>query len=169
MTELNQSTLRGILAAITSVDSKYIVPKQGNWWNPQVHATKPDTWCAYIIRSDRARTVPFYNTSDNGTTNGVTVEKIATIDLQFVGPQSEAIAQSVAFWPLRADVATQFAKVHGSIMNDTMDALSSPFYQDGNNTVVAWNVTIKVLHYSLIDTNQSRFPETLLGGKVNRL
>lgn len=158
--ELNQTTLRGILAAITSVDTKFIVPKQGNWWNPQDQLVRPDTWCAYLIRSNRPRTVPFYNQKNttSGKVNDVAVLKIATIDLQFVGPKAEDIAQSVAFWPLRADVKAQFEKVQGAIMNDDMEAKSSNFYQAGNNSVIAWNVTIRVMWYHEIQTTQGRMP-----------
>ena len=131
--ELNQTTLRGILAAVLSVNEKYIVPKQGNWWNPQTANANIENWCAYQIRRNRPRTSPFYNegsdTANNTTTpvNGVAVLKIADIDLQFVGPKSEELANSVAAWPLRSDVKTQCAKVHGAIMNDAYDAISSAF------------------------------------------
>ena len=162
--DLTQKTLRGILAHILSVDEAYIVPKQGNWWNPQENKAKPDTWCAYVIRSNVPRIVPFYLA--DGKTNSATVEKIATIDLQFVGVQAEEVAQSVAFWPLRADVQKAFKAVRGAIMNDATEAISSPFYQDGNNAVVAWNVTFKVLWYQLIDTMQKKMDAVVLSGKI---
>ena len=170
--ELNQTTLRGILAAVLSVDEKYIVPKQGNWWNPQSANANIENWCAYQIRRNRPRTVPFYeegsNTVNNTTSavNSVAVLKIADIDLQFVGPQSEEIANSVAMWPFRSDVKKEFQKVHGAIMNDEYDAISSAFYQEGANTVMAWNVTISVLWYSILDTNQGRMPQLTLQGNV---
>ena len=170
--ELNQTTLRGILAAVLSVNEKYIVPKQGNWWNPQTANANIENWCAYQIRRNRPRTSPFYNegsdTVNNTTTpvNGVAVLKIADIDLQFVGPKSEELANSVAAWPLRSDVKTQFAKVHGAIMNDAYDAVSSAFYQEGANTVMAWNTTIRVQWYSILDTTQGPMPELTLNGRV---
>jgi hypothetical protein len=166
--ELNQTTLRGILAAVLSVDAKYIVPKQGNWWNPQTANANIENWCAYQIKRNRPRTSPFYNEGkDNGSpVNGVAVLKIADIDLQFVGPKSEELANSVAMWPFRSDVKKEFQKVHGSIMNDEYDAISSPFYQEGANTVMAWNVTIQVLWYSILDTTQGPMPQLTLNGKV---
>lgn len=164
--ELNQSTLRGILAQITSVSQNYIVPKQGNWWNPQEQVQRPDTWCAYIIRSNQPRTYPFYK-NENGI-NTVVTEKIATIDLQFVGPQSEQIAQNVALWPLRADVAAAFKGVRGAILPDDLTARSSAFYQDGNNNVTAWNVTIRVLWYSELATNQGPMPGIIANGTITR-
>ena len=172
--ELNQTTLRGILAAVLSVNPKYVVPKQGNWWNPQSKNNDIDTWCAYQIKSNRPRTAPFYNegsvTQQNITTpvNGVAVLKIAEIDLQFVGPQSEELANSVAMWPFRSDVKAQFQTVHGAIMTDEYDAISSHFYQEGANTVMAWNVTIQVLWYSILDTSQGRMPALTLNGNIRR-
>ena len=171
--ELNQTTLRGILAAVLSVDQKYIVPKQGNWWNPQSKEANIANWCAYQIKSNRPRTLPFYHegseTQQSITTpvNGVAVLKMAVFDLQFVGPQSEELANSVAMWPLRSDVAEQFKQVRGAIMNDEYDAVSSVFHQEGGNTVMAWNVpNVKVLWYSITDTNQGRMPALDLQGNV---
>lgn len=171
--ELNQTTLRGILAAILSVNEKYVVPKQGNWFNPQEANANIENWCAYQIRQNRPRTLPFYDVGMQRQgqvetkVNGGAVLKIADIDLQFVGPRSEELANSVAFWPLRSDVQTQFKTVQGAILNDEYDAVSSFFMQEGNNTVMAWNTSIRVQWYSLLDTNQGRMPSLLFQGKVN--
>lgn len=164
MTELNQSTLRGILASILSVDPKYIVPKQGNWWNPQ-EAEKPDTWCAYIIRSNTPRTAPFYVELNGQQT--VCVQKIATIDLQFVGQQSEEIAQSISAWALRSDVQEQFKTVGGAILYDGLEARSVNFYQDGTNNILSWNVTIRVIWTQTINANQSVIKTIETGGQIN--
>ncbi len=172
--ELNQTTLRGILAAVLSVDPKYVVPKQGNWWNPQDKEANIANWCAYQIKRNRPRTLPFYQEGkrvNNSATpvNSVAVLKIAEIDLQFVGPQSEALANSVAMWPLRTDVKKEFKKVHGAIMNDEYDAISSTFHQEGGNTVMAWNVpNVKVLWYSITDTSQGRMPALSLEGNIKQ-
>lgn len=164
--ELNQTTLRGILAQILSVNEKYIVPKQGNWWNPQENQQNINNWCAYQIKSNRPRTAPFYSEGQNG--NRVVVEKIAEIALQFVGPASEDLAASVASWPLRGDVKSAFQSVQGAIMYDDMTAIASNFFQDGNNSVIAWNVNIRVLWYSVTEANQSAMPGVILNGKINR-
>ena len=168
--ELNQTTLRGILAAVLSVDPKYVVPKQGNWWNPQSKEANIANWCAYQIKRNRPRTAPFYNegSEDDTKVNGVAVLKIAEIDLQFVGPQSEELANSVAMWPFRSDVKTQFQTVHGAIMTDEYDAISSYFHQDGANTVMAWNTTIRVLWYSILDTSQGPMPALTLEGNIQK-
>lgn len=170
--QLNQTTLRGILAAILSVDEKYIVPKQGNWWNPQKPGANIANWCAYKIRSNRPRTVPFYTETTPSTPgakaeNSVCVLKIASVELQFVGPQSEELAQSVAMWPLRGDVKVQLQAVRGSIMYEDFTAIPSDFYQEGNNTVVAWNVPdLKILWYDTLPTSQKPLKTIETGGQV---
>lgn len=169
--QLNQTTLRGILAAILSVDEKYIVPKQGNWWNPQKTNANVENWCAYRIKSNQPRCAPFYTELPTGATttaNCVVSLKKATIELQFVGPQSEQLAQSVAMWPLRADVKAQLENVHGSVLQEDMTAIPSDFYQEGNNTVVAWNVPgLSILWYDVLETNQRPLTNIEMGGQVN--
>lgn len=163
--DLNQTTLRGILAQVLSVDQAYVVPKQGNWWNPQEQANSPDTWCAYVIRSNVPRTAPYF--SSNGDTNRVCVNKIAEIDLQFVGPQAEDMAQGVAIWHLRNDVARALATVQGSIMYTDAETRSNVFYQDGANTVLAWNAKIKVNWIQVLNTTQQILQEVNIDGVVS--
>lgn len=94
--------------------------------------------------------------------------KLAEIELQIVGKDSERIAQSLSTWTLRADVKEALAKVHGSIMYEDLTATSSDFYQDGRNTVVAWNIpNMKILWYDCYETSQNVLTEITLGGNVN--
>lgn len=165
--QLNQTTLRGILAGILSVNEKYIVPKQGNWWNPQKQGANVANWCAYRIKSNKPRTAPFYRETAEGE-NSACVLKIASVELQFVGPESEELAQSVAMWPLRGDVREALQNVNGSIMYEDYTAIPSDFYQEGNNTVTAWNVPdIKILWYDTLATSQKPLTTIETGGQVN--
>lgn len=168
MTALNQQTLHGILAAITSVNSDFIVPKQGNWWNPQEvkSGTRPNNWLAYSMRHQQ-RTLPFYHTAKDGRSNAATVEMLSTIELQFVGPASEDLAQSVALWYLRNDVKQQLAACGGTLLPDPVEPTPSNFYQDGLNTVTAWNVSIRVLWYKVIETEQQQLMTINTGGQIN--
>lgn len=163
--ELNQTNLRGILAEILSVDENHIIPKQGNWYNPQEKRADVENWCAYRIKSNKPRTVPFFQEEESGI-NTVCAEKIADIELQFVGPESEELAQSVTMWPFRSDVKKCFQSVNGSLMNDDMNAISSFFAQDGANTITAWNVTIRILWTAHLDTSQKVLKSADLNGQI---
>lgn len=165
--QLNQTTLRGILAEILSVDENHVVPKQGNWWNPQSKTANVETWVGYRIRSNKPRATPSYYELEEGK-NSLCVLKIAEIELQIVGKDSERIAQSLSTWTLRADVKEALAEVHGSIVYEDLTATSSDFYQDGRNTVVAWNVpNMKILWYDCYETSQNVLTQITLGGSVN--
>lgn len=168
MTALNQKTLHGILAAITSVNKSFIVPKQGNWWNPQEvgPGARPNNWLAFGMRHQQ-RTLPFYHNADNGQSTAATVEILSTIDLQFVGPDSEDLAQSVALWYLRTDVKQQLAACGGTLLPEPVEPTPSTFYQDGLNTVTAWNVSVRVLWYKLIETEQNKVLTINAGGQIN--
>jgi len=169
--QLNQTTLRGILATILSVNPDHIVPKQGNWWNPQQPGANVENWCAYRIKSNKPRTAPFYTeTTKAGQSaeNSVCVLKIASIELQFVGPKSEELAQSIAMWPMRSDVKAQFKTVNGAVMYEDYTAIPSDFYQEGNNTVLAWNVPdVKILWYDVLTTGQAPLKTIEMGGQIN--
>lgn len=165
---LNQTQLRGMLARILSVDKKYVVPKQGNWYNPQCKHDNVANWCAYQIRSSTPRTLPFYDVGvDNGkAVNGAAILRRSVIDLQFVGPRSEELAMSVAFWPMRGDVKRELKKINGALMNNEVQAVSSRFAQSGANTIMAWNTTIDVMWYDVLDTTQQLLHHIDMGGKI---
>lgn len=165
--QLNQTTLRGILATILSVDISHVVPKQSNWWNPQSREKNIENWVAYRIRSNTPKATPIYRELEENK-NSLCVLKLAEIELQIVGKDSERIAQSISAWAVREDVKEEFAKVHGSIMYEDLTATSSDFYQDGRNTVIAWNIpNLKVLWYDCYETNQQKLNNISLGGNVN--
>ena len=69
-------------------------------------------------------------------------------------------------WPLRGDVKAQFKTVNGAIIYDDMSAISSFFTQEGQNTITAWNVNIRVLWTQILETNQNRVTEVTIGGTV---
>ena len=63
MTATTEAVLEGILATILACDSKYVIPRQGNWYNPQDNTAdplKPDTWCGYAIEDEDPFDQPFY-------------------------------------------------------------------------------------------------------------
>jgi hypothetical protein len=158
---LNQINLRAIFANIFNVDSMYIIPKMGVWFNPQSMlptATKPLTWIAYKILSNKPVTVPWFNfeTVTVGQTsslhNFAKTYKIATVDLQFVGTRAESLANGISFWLLRDDVKIQLETVSGKLMADDWEVKTADFFQDGNNNILSYNVRIRIMWLDAIQT-----------------
>ena len=138
---MKQEELRTILSTVFNVDSKYVVPKQGNWWNPQDSDEKAATWVAFIIRSPKPRTQSvIFNDPDVGPISAQYFT--GTVELQIVGTDAEDVAYSVGHWLDRYDVVSLFDSYKAQLMADGIGSfIVSTFAQDGLNTVLAYNVS----------------------------
>lgn len=159
---LTHEFLRTFLSTAFNADPKFVVPKQGNWFNPQdasPNDEKASTWCAFRINHSTPRVIPFYQLeeSDLGVkTNVSTNYMISEIQLQLVGSKAEENAISVAHWMNRFDLNEMLSD---NLMQFCADGLGkyvvSQFYQDGLNTVLAYNLTFMLQWASTINTAQT--------------
>jgi hypothetical protein len=152
---MTQSDIQKALSSIFNVDVKYIVPKQGNWFNPQFMlptALKPLTWVAYLIKTTKSDVFPYYY-ADEGINSAETVN-ISKIDLQIVGTRAEELSQSLALWHLRGDVEQAFDLLNAKLMTSDYNIITSDFHQDGMNTILAYNVSFKLVWINSIATTQ---------------
>lgn len=153
MSALDSTSLRQALSEIffaqedRAENLKYIVPKQGNWYNPQnVEVNKPATWIAYNIK-DRVGTIRAFEDTESieGRMHPVNiVPELVTIELQFVGVKAEQFAISVAHWPHSATVAEAFKQFDGVVRDDKISSIATWFKQEGFNTIYAYNVRVRV-------------------------
>lgn len=162
---LDQTKLRLILASVLSLDPSRIVPKQGNWFNPQDVAVgknqKPDTWCAFLIGRGIPINVPMLMSTDDEHTSMSSVQWFkGYIELNFIGTQSEEMAQSVPHWIHREDVKTAFRAIDAELMADDAVYKTDTYYQEGLNNTLVRRVSIKVLYSSWIKTDQVRWVVT---------
>jgi hypothetical protein len=158
---LDQTTFRSILVQVLSIDEEFIVPKQGNWFNPQdiqKSPNKPDVWVAFKIGQAKGVNVPMLMFTDDTKTSMSSVSwYISKCDIQFLGKRAEELAQSVAHWVHRSDVKNAFRANNAEFMACEAGYRVDSYYQDGLNTNLAYRVTIKVLHSSAIETTQERW------------
>ena len=158
---LSQTTLRTTLATILSVDPKYIVPKQGNWFNPQdmlPTEEKPLTWVAYRISRAKPRIIPVLVEDEDGKRSFTFI--VSKVDLQIVGTRAEALAESVAHWMRRQDVRDAFELIDASLMAQDFTTSVLDFYQDGANNILSYNVSFYVVWESVIEPDDSGDPVT---------
>lgn len=174
MSELNQTTLRDFLSAALSLDEMYIVPLQGNWFQPQDMLSTPDkpmTWCAYRIESSVPLDIPYYEPApatdrEDGDNNWSVQHKVATIHLQFVGDLAEDLANSVGHWLHSGAVRQQLDIVGGQLYGDSGDVRATDFYQEGANSVLAYNVRFRIVWASTIETAQPLMPDMAFEGGI---
>lgn len=160
--------------------SKNIVPMQGNIRNPQDGADerepitwltrsqifdpkgnmKPDTWIGFLKTDSDPRVMAAYGTDapipgqEQVTFSRVFVN--SNIRLQIVGTQSEEWAESVKHWLQRGFVVDTLVGMDAQLYADGLGRIEvSPFYQDGLNSILAYNVFFKVEWASTIDADSS--------------
>jgi hypothetical protein len=174
MGQLTQSFVRDLLVQGFGADPKFVVPKQGNWWNPQDRAKdgqKPATWCAYRIASSRGRSIPFYQIVEQESPipdlNVSTAYMISVIEVQLIGELAEVSAMSIAHWLNREDLKLALDNVNAQFMASGLgDYIVSNYSQDGENTVLAYNSKIMIQWASTIDTAQVILNTANLSGNV---
>jgi hypothetical protein len=149
--DMINSELRAALVSIFQVDQAYVIPKQGNWWNPEDKAGS-GTWIAYTIRSSHPVVQPHMIQAGN---TKVVSNHLTEIDLQIVGVLSEQWAQSVSLWSMRADVETIFNNIGCVVLADNLGHYNvSTFIQDGLNSVLAYNVRFNLISQIEISASQ---------------
>ena len=168
MLQLNSDTLRDFLGDVffgarKAENIKYIVPMQGNWWTPTeaVDENVP-TWIGYnsvsiepIIRGREVQ---------NETGHVMLTTCKAVIHLQVIGKDAEAIARSVVHWDDRNDVAVALHRFAGQLMYDTRRVLTTLYFQDGQNSTLAYNVDFRFLFADCVDLSQPLLTDTDISG-----
>lgn len=166
---INMTNLRDVLAKIFfgeeewEAKKKYVVPLQGNWYNPS-QGKKLDNWIGYVI--DTCKTdVAIVNRGDDGRRYYRNAQ--TTIHLSFIGEDAETLVQSVLFWLVRADVVKLFDdKYKGVINNKEFEIYSSLYEQEGLNSTLCWNVEFSLQHNILLDSESPILRKADISGNI---
>lgn len=167
---MTQSDVQTFLSTILGVDASLIVPKQGNWYNPQDRIPspdKPDTWIAFLMTTSTSSTLQYYLPGDDNVPMS-TVQYVSKVDLQIVGTQAEALVQSIAHWLKRDDVMAELDSLNAQLMaQDLGSYVVTQFDQEGLNSVLAYNTSFYLQWTSFIQSNQIAITSVNLGGLIN--
>ena len=146
---MTQDTIGTILQTIFQLPTGFIVPKQGNWYNPQ-DETNSGTWLAYLIRNGKPSAYPSEQNNGDGTYQRF-VPMIGDLELQFVGPDAESLAQSCSLWMIRPDIHALFDADYAQLAYEDFGHYEvSNFTQSGLNGVLAYNVRGKIQWANMI-------------------
>lgn len=170
MSALDSTILKSILTTIffeDPEDGQYVVPKQGNWYNPQdTEDGKIATWIAYAI-PERESVLKARSDLDIDNQELNIITELVVIDLQFVGQMAEQMAVSVEHWPKRADIAKAFEPVSGQVRDDKIRVVSSWFKQEGMNTTYAYNVRVRVYCANVQETGANKLWHFSANGSIS--
>ena len=165
---INMKNLREVLCTIFFGDDseaykKYVVPLQGNWYNPS-QAHHVDNWIGYVIDTCRSN-VAIVNRVDDG--RRYYRECQTSIHLAFIGKNAEEMAQSVMFWLARADVQAIFDKKYkGVINNKESEVYSSLYQQEGLNSAICWNIDFSLQHNMMLDSESPILRKADISGNI---
>jgi hypothetical protein len=165
---INMTNLRDVLSLIffgsTSEEYKqYIVPLQGNWYNPS-QAQKLDNWIGYVINSLRTD-VSIVNKGDDGRRYYRNCQ--TEIHLSFIGENAEEMAYSVLYWLARADVQSIFDKKYKGVMNNKeLEIYSSLYMQEGLNSTLCWNIDFSLQHNLMLDSESPILTKADISGNI---
>lgn len=164
---ITHTTLQTILSTIFKVNAKYIVPKQGNWWNPQ-DADSKGTFIAYIIRRTAPSALAYSQLGDDpALIPPETVVKtgselstslvISDIELQIVGPDAEELALSIQHWLNRSDIVALFDSYNAQLCASGLGEYTvSSFSQEGLNANLAYNTRFRVQWANLMNVIETQ-------------
>jgi hypothetical protein len=165
---INMTNLRDVLSLIffgsTSEEyEQYIVPLQGNWYNPG-QGQKLDNWIGYVINSLRTD-VSIVNRGDDGRRYYRNCQ--TEIHLSFIGTKAEEMAYSVLYWLARADVQSIFDKKYKGVMNNKeLEIYSSLYTQEGLNSTLCWNIDFSLQHNLLLDSESPILRKADISGNI---
>lgn len=165
---INMTNLRDVLSLIffgsTSEEYKqYIVPLQGNWYNPG-QGQKLDNWIGYVINSLRTD-VSIVNRGDDGRRYYRNCQ--TEIHLSFIGEKAEEMAYSVLYWLARADVQSIFDKKYKGVMNNKeLEIYSSLYTQEGLNSTLCWNIDFSLQHNLMLDSESPILRKADISGNI---
>ncbi len=137
MSSLRES-LNNILFSGKKDMLKYIVPLQGNWYNPTTGFDSKNTWVGYCIDN-----IAYSSAAINRGTEIIRQAK-AQIHLTFIGNNAEDMANDTVFWPYRADVVKEFERYDGVLNNKDFRVFTSLYMQEGLANTLCYNINLVV-------------------------
>lgn len=139
-----------------------VVPRQGNLLNPS-QATEIDAWFSYYCPA-MTRTMA---NRQFGPTHVATVQ--ATLELQCVGRNAEAMIQNTLFWEDRVDIVNILAEYGVQLKHSARQVISYPYFQDGLNTVLAYQTKFDLVCHIILEEDVAtakQFKDIILKGKL---
>ena len=139
---------------------KFVVHKQGNLANAQ-QMYNSEAFFTYYTSLFEKKTI-------NATSlNGVhTCNVVYTLHLQCIGKCAEDLMLTTLFWDEREDVRTLLAALNSTLLETPRTIVSSPYFQDGANTILSYETVFKISCALTISEELPSMPELILTGSL---
>lgn len=170
---ITQANTRTIIATVFNVPLEYVIPRQGNWFNPQDKENlKYKTWIAYTMDDETPRVLPFMQQGNLPNQSGVGSEistsyDITRIRLQMVGKDAEILSKSVRHWLNNTTIINLFDSYKSQLLAQDLGRCTiSNFIQDGLNSVIAYNVDFRVQYANMFEITETAAISATINGDL---
>lgn len=129
----------------------YILPMQHNFNNPLQKKDPKDTFIEFWIARDERLTQDYTQATVDGGENAT--QKLATIDIRFVGAEAELWAKAFHHITQRENVAQIFHELcQGRLLEHVGDVIpvNVDYYGVGNSSI-AFDLTVKIEYKESVD------------------
>lgn len=125
---------------------QFVVPRKGNFINPQ-YLTDTDTYAVYYIARKERRVLHEggMDYSDENAIMSRYATMKATVKVQFIGKKAEDWATSLLFWDERSDVQQVFFENQAQLLLGNRTIETVPFQQEGMNGEMSYLASFDVV------------------------
>lgn len=139
---------------------KFVVHKQGNLANAQ-QMYNSEAFFTYYTSLFEKKTINA--TSLNGTH---TCNVVFTLHLQCIGKRAEELMLTTLFWDEREDLKSLLAVLNSTLLETPRTIVSSPYFQDGANTILSYETVFKISCALTISEELPSMPDLILTGSL---
>lgn len=139
---------------------KLVVHRQGNLPNAQQRYSC-SAFFTYYVSSYEKKTL---NITDQGEH---TANVIMTLNLQGIGTNVEQMMLTSLFWDERIDVRENLAKLNCVLLETPRMIVSSPYFQDGANTILSYETVFKISCALILKEQLDHMPDLILLGDLH--
>ena len=141
-------------------NKKFVVHRQGNLANAQ-QMYNSDGFFTYYVSSYEKKTI-----NPTATGNVHTCNVIANLHLQCVGKRAEEHMLTTLFWDERTDLPKYLAALDCVLLETPRMIVSSPYFQDGANTILAYETVFKISCALTLSEELPTMPGLILKGSL---
>lgn len=162
---INAEHLQEFLAKVLFGDKweeykKFVVYRQGNLENAQ-QKYNSSAFFTFYAQSYTKETLNAH--IENEHVANITLK----LNLQGIGTNAEQMMLTTLFWDERSDVREELEKLNCILLESPRMIVSSPYFQDGANTILAYDTVFKLSCTLTEKDKEELMPNIILGGVLH--
>jgi hypothetical protein len=147
--KLQEFLAKALFGATWEQNKKFVVHRQGNLANAQQRYNS-SAWFTYYTSMYEKKTV------NPTTTDGIhTANVLFTLHLQCIGRRAEEFMLHTLFWDERTDIKQLLAELDCVLLETPRTIISTPYFQDGANTILAYETVFKISCALTLDVRET--------------